>query len=106
MGRTELECPGARVLRQAGCNAPGGVADAPLGWGNAVAHRTLRVTRQMSVRLGTIALEWTRIGITGFGGPPTHIALLRQLVVRRRRWLDEREFQDAVAACNLLPGPA
>lgn len=58
------------------------------------------------VALGTIARHWTRIGVTGFGGPPTHIALLRRLVVDERRWIDQREFEDAVAACNLLPGPA
>ena len=56
--------------------------------------------------LGTVAREWTRIGVTGFGGPPAHIALLRALVVDRRRWMDAREFQDANAACSLLPGPA
>jgi chromate transporter len=27
-------------------------------------------------------------------------------VVERRRWLEPIEFEDAVAACNLLPGPA
>jgi chromate transporter len=56
--------------------------------------------------LGTVAREWTRIGVTGFGGPPAHIALLRQLVVRRKRWMDAQEFEDANAACGLLPGPA
>jgi chromate transporter len=56
--------------------------------------------------LGTIAREWTRIGVTGFGGPPAHIALLRALVVDRMGWMDAREFQDANAACGLLPGPA
>src|SRR4051794_39027485 len=56
--------------------------------------------------LGTIAREWGRIGCLGFGGPPTHIALLRDLCVDRRRWLAPVEFEDAVAACNLLPGPA
>jgi chromate transporter len=56
--------------------------------------------------LGTIAREWTRIGLTGFGGPPAHIALLRALVVDRMGWMDAREFQDANAACGLLPGPA
>ena len=49
---------------------------------------------------------WGRIGCTGFGGPPAHIALLRALCVERRRWLEPQEFEDAVAACNLLPGPA
>jgi chromate transporter len=54
----------------------------------------------------TVGREWGRIGCIGFGGPPAHIALLRQLCVERRRWLSAREFEDAVAACNLLPGPA
>ena len=59
-----------------------------------------------AVPLRTIALHWTRIGVTGFGGPPTHIALLRRLVVEQRHWVDQHEFEDALAACNLLPGPA
>lgn len=53
----------------------------------------------------TIAREWTRIGVVGFGGPPAHIALLRDLCVRRRGWLSAEEFEDAIAATNLLPGP-
>ena len=56
--------------------------------------------------LGEIAREWGRIGCLGFGGPPAHIALLRQLCVERRGWLSAHEFEDAIAACNLLPGPA
>jgi chromate transporter len=56
--------------------------------------------------LAVVAREWTRIGVTGFGGPPAHIALLRALMVDRMRWMDAREFQDANAACGLLPGPA
>jgi len=56
--------------------------------------------------LGTVLREWGRLGCIGFGGPPAHIALLRQLCVERRGWLDAQEFEDAVAACNLLPGPA
>ena len=54
----------------------------------------------------TVAREWGRIGCTGFGGPPTHIKMLRDLCVDREGWLDAAEFEDAVAACNLLPGPA
>jgi chromate transporter len=56
--------------------------------------------------LGTVLREWGRIGVTGFGGPPTHIALLRRLCVTDRGWLDAAEFEDAISACNLLPGPA
>ena len=62
----------------------------------------------MQPRPGLLAVlrEWGRIGCIGFGGPPTHIALLRELCVERKQWLSAQEFEDAVAACNLLPGPA
>jgi chromate transporter len=60
----------------------------------------------MRVSAGTVLREWGRLGWIGFGGPPTHIALLRDLCVTRRGWMTERDFEDAVAACNLLPGPA
>jgi chromate transporter len=56
--------------------------------------------------VAVVLREWGRIGCIGFGGPPAHIALLRELCVTRRRWLDDREFEDAIAATNLLPGPA
>ena len=55
--------------------------------------------------LGVIAREWTRIGCVGFGGPPAHIALLRELCVQREAWLTAEEFEDAIATTNLLPGP-
>src|SRR5450755_3335409 len=56
--------------------------------------------------LGTVAREWTRMGFTGFGGPPAHIALLRRVVVDRGQWMDAEVFKEANAACGLLPGPA
>jgi chromate transporter len=55
--------------------------------------------------LRAVAREWARIGCIGFGGPPAHIALLRELCVERRRWLSTEEFEDAIATTNLLPGP-
>ena len=58
------------------------------------------------VPLATIAREWARIGIIGFGGPPAHIVLLRKLCVDNKEWLSAREFEDGIAATNLLPGPA
>jgi chromate transporter len=58
------------------------------------------------VPLAVIAREWSRIGITGFGGPPAHIALLRRLCVQQNSWLSEAEFEDGIAATSLLPGPA
>jgi chromate transporter len=58
------------------------------------------------VSLLTIAREWGRIGCIGFGGPPAHIALLRDLCVDRRGWISAPEFEDGIAATNILPGPA
>ena len=58
------------------------------------------------VSLATIAGQWARMGITGFGGPPAHIVLLRTLCVDNRKWLSASEFEDGIAATTLLPGPA
>ena len=56
--------------------------------------------------LAEIAREWGRIGCIGCGGPPAHISLFRALCVTRREWLTEEQFERAIAATNLLPGPA
>src|SRR3954451_23735299 len=61
---------------------------------------------EAEVRLLVIAAQWGRIGCIGFGGPPTHISLLRALCVQQRGWLTAAEFEDGIAATNLLPGPA
>ncbi len=51
-------------------------------------------------------VRWGRLGVLGVGGPQAHTALLREMMVERERWLSARDFQDAVAATSLLPGPA
>ncbi len=56
--------------------------------------------------LAEIARAWGRIGCTGFGGPPVQVALLRELCVTRRRWLTPGQFERAIAATNILPGPS
>ena len=58
------------------------------------------------VSLATIAREWSRLGCIGFGGPPTHIALFRRMCVEERHWIDAKDFEEGIAATNLLPGPA
>ena len=58
------------------------------------------------VGLVDVALQWGRIGCVGFGGPPAHISLLRDLCVKKKQWLTDEYFEDAIATCNLLPGPA
>lgn len=59
-----------------------------------------------AVALRTVLREWGRIGLTGFGGPPTHIALLRRCCVEKQGWISAQDFEESIAVCNLLPGPA
>ncbi len=68
--------------------------------------RSSAASNREAPSLAAVAREWGRLGCIGFGGPPAHMALLRELCVRRRGWLTHGEFEDAIAACNLLPGPA
>lgn len=58
------------------------------------------------VSLTQVVLQWGRIGCVGFGGPPAHISLLRDLCVVKKKWMNDEYFEDAIATCNLLPGPA
>ena len=46
-----------------------------------------------------------RMGITAFGGPAAHIAILRHEAVQERKWLTERDFLDYLSLANLIPGP-
>src|SRR5687768_11814976 len=56
-------------------------------------------------RLREVALLFTRLGFTAFGGPAAHVALMEDEVVRRRGWLDRQHFLDTVSALNFIPGP-
>ena len=47
-----------------------------------------------------------RLGLTAFGGPIAHLAYFHTEFVVRRRWLQETEYAELVALCQLLPGPA
>src|SRR4051812_21756666 len=55
--------------------------------------------------LSELARLFLRLGVTAFGGPTAHIALMEDEVVRRRAWLTREEFLDYLAAVNLIPGP-
>ena len=53
-----------------------------------------------------VFLAFLKLGLTSFGGPVAHLGYFRSEFVDRRRWLDDRNFSDLVALCQLLPGPA
>jgi chromate transporter len=55
--------------------------------------------------VGEVARLFLKLGVIGFGGPAAHIAMMRDEVVRRRGWVDDKEFLDLVGATNLIPGP-
>jgi chromate transporter len=56
-------------------------------------------------RLLEVVLFFLRLGVTAFGGPAAHIAIMRDEVVKRRKWIDEQGFLDLLGAANLIPGP-
>ena len=48
---------------------------------------------------------WLKLGFISFGGPAGQIAIMRQELVERRRWISEKRFLHALNYCMLLPGP-
>ncbi len=56
-------------------------------------------------RLGELALTFLRLGITSFGGPSAHIAMMNIEFVQKKQWLTQEEFLDLLGATNLIPGP-
>jgi chromate transporter len=62
-------------------------------------------TASRATRLRKLAVLFLRLGLTAFGGPAAHIAMMEDEVVVRRRWLARDEFVDLLGATNLIPGP-
>ncbi|MGA3295188.1 MAG: chromate efflux transporter [Candidatus Acidiferrales bacterium] len=56
--------------------------------------------------LRELAAFFLRLGLTAFGGPAAHIAMMEDELVRRRKWLSREKFLDLVGASNLIPGPS
>lgn len=52
-----------------------------------------------------VALLFLRLGMVAFGGPAAHIAMFRDEVVTRRKWISNQHFLDLLGATNLIPGP-
>jgi chromate transporter len=59
----------------------------------------VQVTRREAFRF------WLKLGFISFGGPAGQIAIMHREVVESRRWVEERDFMQALNVCMLLPGP-
>jgi len=73
-------------------------------------RRRVRYTRTRIERisrtatLGGLFLSFFKIGLVGFGGGVAVLAQIRTLTVRKRRWLTDSDFAEAVALAQTLPG--
>ncbi len=73
-------------------------------------RRRVRFTRRRieqisrTATLGGLFLSFLKIGLVGFGGGVAVLAQIRTLTVRKRHWLTDSEFAEAVALAQSLPG--
>ena len=54
---------------------------------------------------GEVAKLFLKLGTIAFGGPAAHIAMMRDEMCVRHRWVSEERFLDLLGAANLIPGP-
>lgn len=59
----------------------------------------------MNKNLKELVTVFLKLGLTAFGGPAAHVAMMEDEVVRKRKWMDGQHFLDLVGATNLIPGP-
>ena len=53
-----------------------------------------------------IFLQFFRLGLTSFGGPAAHLVYFERRFVGDKAWLTQAQYQQLVALCQFLPGPA
>jgi chromate transporter len=57
-------------------------------------------------RVGEIAAVFLRLGLTAFGGPAAHVALIERKLVDERRWLTREELVELRGAASQFAGAA
>ena len=55
--------------------------------------------------LARIFYSFAKVGIFGYGGGPSMMPLVQEEVVDVNHWMTDKEFVDALAMGNALPGP-
>ena len=66
----------------------------------------LNSSKKTSKTLLEVLVVSTKLGLTSFGGPISHLGYFHNEYIRKRQWMDERSYADLVALCQFLPGPA
>ena len=56
-----------------------------------------------SPTLGELVLTTLHLGAVGYGGPAI-LALMKQTLVGKKKWITEKDFMDAVSLAQALPG--
>ncbi|WP_324047355.1 chromate efflux transporter [Aeromonas caviae] len=56
--------------------------------------------------MGQVFMQFLWLGCISVGGPAAHIGYFQRTFVQRLGWLNQGEFAQLLALCQLLPGPA
>lgn len=59
----------------------------------------------MNSRLKEVAQVFFKLGCFAFGGPATHIAMMEDEIIEKRKWMTRDYFLDLIGTTNLIPGP-
>ncbi len=59
----------------------------------------------LKYQLWNLAIVFSKLGATAFGGPAAHIAQIELEVVQKRQWLSREKLLDLLSISNLIPGP-
>src|SRR6202047_337525 len=74
----------------------------PLGPGM---RRDKRLTRPQRPSFGEALRFWFKLGWISFGGTASHLAIMHDELVEKRRWISNGRFLHALSHCMILPGP-
>ncbi|HLK16291.1 MAG TPA: chromate efflux transporter, partial [Fimbriimonadaceae bacterium] len=76
------------------------------GTGRAVKSIDIESDHKSNARIwAELAAINLRLGLTAFGGPAAHVAMMHREFVEQREWLTNEEFTELFGMVNLIPGP-
>ncbi|WP_028545455.1 chromate efflux transporter [Paenibacillus taiwanensis] len=56
--------------------------------------------------VGGVFVTALKLGLTSFGGPVAHIGFFHKEYVERLKWVNETQFGNLNALCQIMPGPS